>query len=616
MAKATKTKLTQADINRLEGRRIIDEHPLFGRLVSDYNRCSVFTHDKNAAAFITTDGYIIYNSKKLLEPDEWAFISAHLLLHLGLGHTNGDKVPKGINIRAWNTACDIYVTRFLMDIKFPGAPMEAYLIDEFPGSLKDEMTIYRELADKPELAMKYAVLGTNGTANGDIYDFEKIWVKPQPSKWYRPRIQAGDYYEKEFGLALQHAVHNALMKAGGNDSADEEKDGRAKKASKWFINSYPLLGGLAAHFKIIEDHEICHKEEIKIAAINVDLREIYVNPAAKLSEEELKFVLAHEYLHAGLDHAGRRNGRDAELWNVACDYVINGWLSEMKIGSMPEEGLLYDEGLKGMSAEEIYDDLVRNLRTARKLATFRGYEMGDILGGGMSESGRNGKGVTLDEYCRNALMQGLVYQISTGRGLVPEGLIEEIRALQVPPIPWDVKLARWFDDYFAPLEKKRTYARPSRRQASTPDIPRPRYYLDESMTEGRTFGVVIDTSGSMSARQIGLALGAIASYADAKDVPKARVIFCDAAAYDAGYMSPEEIAGRVNVQGRGGTILQPAVDLLENAKDFPKDGPILIITDGYIESDLRVKRDHAFLLPKGNGLPFRPKGKVFYFEEE
>ena len=26
--------------------------------------------------------------------------------------------------------------------------------------------------------------------------------------------------------------------------------------------------------------------------------------------------------------------------------------------------------------------------------------------------------------------------------------------------------------------------------------------LDESMTEGRTFGVVIDTSGSMSARQI------------------------------------------------------------------------------------------------------------------
>lgn len=98
-------------------------------------------------------------------------------------------------------------------------------------------------------------------------------------------------------------------------------------------------------------------------------------------------------------------------------------------------------------------------------------------------------------------------------------------------------------------------------------------------------------------------------------MPKARVIFCDAAAYDAGYMSPEEIAGRVNVQGRGGTILQPAVDLLENAKDFPKDGPILIITDGYIESDLRVKRDHAFLLPKGNGLPFRPKGKVFYFEE-
>jgi predicted metal-dependent peptidase len=67
------------------------------------------------------------------------------------------------------------------------------------------------------------------------------------------------------------------------------------------------------------------------------------------------------------------------------------------------------------------------------------------------------------------------------------------------------------------------------------------------------------------------------------------------------------------VKGRGGTILQPAVDLLENAKDFPKNAPILIITDSYIESDLKVRHEHAFLIPEGKRLPFRPKGKVFYF---
>ena len=42
--------------------------------------------------------------------------------------------------------------------------------------------------------------------------------------------------------------------------------------------------------------------------------------------------------------------------------------------------------------------------------------------------------------------------------------------------------------------------------------------------------------------------------------------------------------------------------------------PILIITDGAIESNLKVKRDHAFLIPKGKRLPFRPRGKVFYYE--
>ena len=80
-------------------------------------------------------------------------------------------------------------------------------------------------------------------------------------------------------------------------------------------------------------------------------------------------------------------------------------------------------------------------------------------------------------------------------------------------------------------------------------------------------------------------------------------------------LAPEDIAGRVEVRGRGGTILQPGVDLLLKAKDFPKDAPILIITDGYIEKNLSVHREHGFLIPRGNHQPFRAKGKVFYFAE-
>ncbi|MGX8728667.1 MAG: vWA domain-containing protein, partial [Lachnospiraceae bacterium] len=387
----------------------------------------------------------------------------------------------------------------------------------------------------------------------------------------------------------------------------------AQKAASWFLNHYPLFGGMAAAFKIIEDTNICQKNDIQIAAVDAEEGELYINPAVGLSEEEWRFVLAHEFLHVGLMHQKRSLGRDAYLWNVACDYVINGWLLEMQVGVMPD-GCLYDAQFRGYSAEEIYDRILAEARRYSKLNTLRGYGKGDVLGGKNKVSGRP-RGVSLDDFFRNALMAGLEYQLESGRGTIPAGMVQEIRALAMPPIRWDVKLAKWFEANIIPLEKHRSYAHPSRRQAATPDIPRPRYVWTEEERMAATFGVVIDTSGSMSAEMIGKALGSIASFAAAKDVPAVRVIYCDAEAYDAGYLATDEIAGRVKVVGRGGTRLQPAVDLLEKALDFPKEGPILIITDGWIEDNLTVRRKHAYLLPVGRFLPFRPKGEVFYFEE-
>ena len=58
-------------------------------------------------------------------------------------------------------------------------------------------------------------------------------------------------------------------------------------------------------------------------------------------------------------------------------------------------------------------------------------------------------------------------------------------------------------------------------------------------------------------------------------------------------------------------MLQPAVALLESRRDFPKDSPILIITDGMCEPQLTVTRDHAFLLVPGGRLPFVTRKPVF-----
>ena len=220
---------------------------------------------------------------------------------------------------------------------------------------------------------------------------------------------------------------------------------------------------------------------------------------------------------------------------------------------------------------------------------------------------------SLDDFYRRALSGGFAYHQQLGRGLIPAALAEEIRVLEHPPPPWDVELAHLFDRLFRPLERVRSYARASRRQASTPDIPRPGWLRPLVHERDRTFGVVLDTSGSMSPSLMGRALGAIASYAAARDVPAARVVFCDAVAYDAGYLAVQDIAGRVRVRGGGGTRLQPGIDLLERASDFPSAGPILIITDGYCDV-LRVRREHAYLIPRGSRLPFSPRGEVFRFK--
>lgn len=286
---------------------------------------------------------------------------------------------------------------------------------------------------------------------------------------------------------------------------------------------------------------------------------------------------------------------------------------EMKIGEMPSLGVLFESGLQGLSAEAIYDRIISERRRYSRLATFRGAGLGDILEGSRPNWWDVGKGVDLDEFCRRSLSQGLEYYESQGRGFLPAGLVEEIRALDQPPIPWDVQLARWFDEHFEPLEKTRTYARLSRRQSATPDIPRPRWATSYGAYDDRTFGVILDTSGSMDRNLLAKALGTIASYAESRDVPLVRVVFCDAAVYDQGFITPAEVAGKVKIRGRGGTILQPAVDLLEKDEGFPKDGPLLVITDGDCDR-LRIKRDHAFVLPRGRHLPFPPKGKVFYIE--
>ncbi len=416
-------------------------------------------------------------------------------------------------------------------------------------------------------------------------------------------------WQLAFASALTRTMSVAMDLAGGRRDSMYGGPTRLQpweRALSWFVSSYPLLGGIAAGIKVVADAELARAHGISVAAVDTEAAEIYINPLRRFDDEEWRFVLAHEMLHAALRHGDRCGTRDPFLFNIAADYVINGWLREMDVGTMPE-GLLYDPELKDLSAEEVYDRIAGDLRRTRRLATLRGKGAGDILGGPL---GSPRDYVDLDEFYRRGLARGLDLHQQHERGFLPGGLIEEIRTLSHPPLPWDAQLARWFDEFVPRPEPVRSYARPSRRQSSTPDIPRAGHYFPPEEIARCTFGVVLDTSGSMDRTLLGKALGAIASYAEARDVPAARVVFCDAAPHDAGYVAVTDIAGRVRVHGRGGTVLQPGIDLLQRADDFPPGAPVLVITDGWCNV-LRVRREHAYLIPQNARLPFTARGPVF-----
>jgi predicted metal-dependent peptidase len=549
-------------------------------------------------AMVTNNGDIYINPKIRAKPAQWVYIIAHCLLHLGFDH-----FQEHDNFNVWNLACDCFIARFLDNLKVGSAPSE--MIGNLQFSAGSEDALYNALSNQavPAELKGFSVAGA-GQAD--------MILDPVRTDYHGKKIDWQKLFSKGLALAVADVVNQSA-----NYSADvnghEQVLTLAQQAKRWFVSSYPLMGALASSFAIIEEPTLCGRMQISVAAVHPELQEIYINPAAGLDAMQCRFVIAHELLHVGLNHHSRSQGRDPYFWNVACDYVINAWLMEMEIGHMPQSGALYDPELKGLSAESIYDRIVTDVRRMRKIATLRGVGLGDILERTPADGHNPDSGIDLDEFYRRCLGEGLVYHENHHRGFLPAGLMEEIRALSQPVIPWDVELAKWFDEHFLPIEKQRSYARPSRRQSSTPDIPRPRWILAHGALDGRTYGVILDTSGSMDRGLLAKALGTIASYSIARDVPLVRVVFCDATYYDQGYMQPEVIAESVKIRGRGGTVIQPAIEMLEKDESFPKDGPLLIITDGYCDR-LRIHREHAFVLPQGRHLPFVARGKVFYIK--
>ena len=398
-----------------KGWQLVDRHPLFS-----VHHCWLYAAEEGELspdtwAVVTEDGDIRHHPRRRAEAAEWAWVFAHLLLHLGFGHADPRTcTPKDLEgdrpEPAYRAACCLAVDRFLRTLEIGRRP--APLPAELPE--QDEVTLserWRRLG----IPEAYQPLGEE--------DFRVCSVE----------MAEHHDFPAMFAVGVAEAATAALDRAGRpRTTAGKHLDEPWDLALRWFVSSYPLLRALAAGLNIVAEVELARSWGISIAAVSAEAGEIYINPLARHSEEEWRFVLAHEMLHAALRHGERVGTREPYIWNVACDYVINGWLTEMGVGEMPE-GLLFDQTLSGMSAEAVYDTIVTDLRRMRKLATRRGRGIGDVI----DRPPRPARGcVDLDEYYRGALRTGLARHQGNGRGLVPAGLEREIRALDQPPLPW------------------------------------------------------------------------------------------------------------------------------------------------------------------------------------
>ncbi len=235
-------------------------------------------------------GHVDLHPKRHASAGQWAYVIAFCALHYAF-----EQFRRNRDARCWASACALVNTRFLRDLRFGEFPNTWPEGIELPAW--DEERWYTHFQGQPVPA-DYAPLLISGTsvalAPVTAANRRRYPVSTNPPPW-----------AALFARGLAESARKAVDVAGGDATAlddDRHRDTPGERARRWVVERLPLLGALALHFRMIEDPAICRREDISVAAVSELTREIYLNPAAGLNEEETRFVVAHELLHVGLRH--------------------------------------------------------------------------------------------------------------------------------------------------------------------------------------------------------------------------------------------------------------------------------------------------------------------------
>ena len=145
-------------------------------------------------------------------------------------------------------------------------------------------------------------------------------------------------------------------------STDAKIDAHAREqlvtARIGLLLRHSFFGNLATRLRLINADEWC-------PTAATDGLNFYYNSRfiMMLKTKEVEFLFGHEVLHVVYDHIGRRGTRNPKIWNIADDYAVNADLKRHKVGQfITTVPCLYEAKYDGKPAEEIYDDLMKNVK--------------------------------------------------------------------------------------------------------------------------------------------------------------------------------------------------------------------------------------------------------------
>lgn len=292
------------------------------------------------------------------------------------------------------------------------------------------------------------------------------------------------------------------------------------------------------------------------------------------NKDHLEFVLAHEIGHLLFGHIWRRGRRDPKISNIAMDFALNLILADECGFKMPPD-LLYDKKWIDMPWEVIYDKLLQEQQENPK--KFQTMNMGNEGNGQGTYNGQKqmdshdswgeqeDKNKEITEQHWKGVTAGALMQ-ARKQGKLPAGIDRLAGKLLKQKMDWKAVLYRYIRDS---EQTDESWTPPDRRQAAE-DVWFPVEKMDETL---RDVIVCFDTSGSVSADELGLYLTSVENILKNFQKTKGILMVGDAAVHYEGDIQKFHLK---KYPGGGGTDFRP---FFERANKKKQISLVIFFTD-------------------------------------